>query len=122
MSLFRFLFLASRSKSIRPSHPEARGNRHRLLLEVLEDRTVPSTVTNLADSGSGSLRDAIVAANAHPGADTIDFAPGLQGTIALTSGELLITESVAIHGPGASRLAVSGNDASRVFEIASGQN
>src|SRR3954453_14052478 len=40
-------------------------------LEVLEDRTVPSTftVTNLADSGGGSLRAAITAANTNPGAD-----------------------------------------------------
>ena len=47
----------------------------RLLLEALEDRTVPSTFTvqNLADSGPGSLRQAILAANANPGADVIRF-------------------------------------------------
>src|SRR5437870_4605068 len=62
-------------------------------LEVLEDRTVPSTftVTNLADSGTGSLRAAITAANANPGPDTIQFAHGLHGTIGLTSGQLSIT-------------------------------
>ena len=37
---------------------------------LLEDRTVPSTFTvlNLADSGEGSLRQAVLDANAHPGA------------------------------------------------------
>src|SRR5580704_19266869 len=75
------------------------------------------TVTNLADSGPGSLRQAILDANARPGPDAIDFAPGLRGTILLTSGALTITDSLAINGPGAGWLAVSGNHASRVFEI-----
>ena len=37
----------------------------------------------------------------------------------LTSGELQITDDVTIDGPGADRLSVSGNNASRVFEIVS---
>src|SRR5580704_7824562 len=85
-------------------------------MEVLEDRSLPSTltVTNLFDSGAGSLRAAIAVANS---GDTIDFAHGLQGTITLTSGELPISDSVTIDGPGANKLSVSGNDASRVFDI-----
>src|SRR5262245_5947979 len=92
-------------------------------LVALEDRTVPSTflVENLADSGSGSLRQAILDANADPGEDVIDFAPGARdGAITLTSGQLSITDDLTIDGPGADRLAVSGNDASRVFRIGSG--
>src|SRR5262249_28492212 len=94
----------------------------RLHLEPLEDRTLPSTflVTNLSDTGNGSLRAEIAAANAHPGGDEIDFAAGLTGVITLTSGELLITDSVTINGPGASLLSVSGNNSSRVFEMTSG--
>lgn len=95
----------------------------RVCLESLEDRAVPSTfsVNNLADSGPGSLRAAIADANANPGADLIHFAPAAQdGTIALTGGQLSITDDLQIDGPDAERLAVSGNDASRVFRISSG--
>src|SRR5215813_4299098 len=59
-------------------------------LDVLEDRTLPSTFTvfRTTDSGVGSLRAAVTAANVAAGADRIAFAPGVRGTIALTSGEL----------------------------------
>ena len=73
-----------------------------------------TTVTTTADSGPGSLRDAV--AGAPPG-DTIDFAGPVTGTITLTSGALFITESLTIAGPGAAILAISGNHASGVFDI-----
>src|SRR5262249_25848813 len=89
-------------------------------LLVLEDRTLPSTflVSNLADSGPGSLRQAVLDANAHPGANTIRFSETLHGTIALTSGELNIINNLTLTGLGANRITVSGSDASRVFDIA----
>ena len=71
-----------------------------------------NTVSTLADNGAGSLRQAI--ADAGDG-DAIAFA--VTGPIALTSGELVITNSVTILGPGATSLAISGNSASRVFFI-----
>jgi hypothetical protein len=95
-----------------------RATTHRPGLEVLEDRCLPSTFTvlNLLDSGPDSLRAAVAAANANPGADTIDFAT--TGTIALTSGQLDITDGLTINGPGASALTVSGEGVSRVFALA----
>jgi hypothetical protein len=97
-----------------------RATTHRLGLEVLEDRSLPSTFTvlNLLDSGAGSLRQAVLDANANPGADTIDFST--TGSIGLTTGQLDITDSLTINGPGASALTVSGNHASRVFDISAG--
>ncbi|MSQ26592.1 MAG: hypothetical protein EXR51_00410 [Dehalococcoidia bacterium] len=75
------------------------------------------TVTNTNDNGAGSLRAAI--ANATSG-DTINFSSSVTGTITLTSGELAIAKNLTITGPGAASLAISGNSASRVFNISSG--
>ncbi|HWM89691.1 MAG TPA: IPTL-CTERM sorting domain-containing protein [Thermoanaerobaculia bacterium] len=75
------------------------------------------TVDNLSDSGPGSLRQAVLDANAAVGADFIIFQAGLTGTITLTSDEILITDSVEITGPGAGVLAVHGNDTSRIFRV-----
>ncbi|MEM8860258.1 MAG: carbohydrate binding domain-containing protein [Chloroflexota bacterium] len=73
-------------------------------------------VTTLADGGEGSLRAAI-AGVATDG--VITFNPSLaDGTIALTSGQLQISNNVTIDGSGAPGLVVSGNNASRVFQIA----
>src|SRR5438046_2018631 len=86
-------------------------------LELLEGRDVPSTrtVLNTHDGGAGSLRDAI--GHAHDG-DTIVFASSLAGqTIALTSDQLTINKSLDIEGPGAGKLAVSGSDTFRVFDV-----
>ena len=73
------------------------------------------TVTTTADSGPGSLRQAIQAAA--PG-DTINFS--VTGAITLTSGELFITKNLIIQGPGATSLAISGDDASRVVRVGPG--
>jgi hypothetical protein len=54
------------------------------------------TVTNLNDSGAGSLRDTIAAS---VDSDSIDFA--VSGTISLTSAELVVGHSISINGPGA---------------------
>jgi predicted outer membrane repeat protein len=107
----------------RSRRPASRRNTPTLrpTLEALEDRWLPSTLTvlNNLDSGAGSLRAGIAAAL---NGDTIVFAPSLVGqTITLTSGELLIKQSITIAGPGAGNLTVSGNHASRVFEVSEGK-
>ncbi len=72
-------------------------------------------VTSLADSGPGTLRDAVAQANAAPGADTITF--GVTGTITLSAG-ISITGPVTIQGPGAANLAIDGNNVTQIFNIA----
>ena len=72
-------------------------------------------VTNINDSGPGSLRQALVDAN---DGDTINFDPSLKGqTITLTSGHLNVDKDVTISGPGADNLAVDGNAQSLVFNV-----
>jgi hypothetical protein len=80
----------------------------------MEDRIVvsPLWVTSNADSGAGSLRVIIATA---PSGSTIEFANSVHN-ITLTSGPLLVSNSVTSDGPGANELSVSGNDSSRVFQ------
>ena len=94
-----------------------RPRTHRPLLECLEDRVVPSAfhVTNLNDTGPGSLRAAITAANANP-FSTIDFNAGLTGTINLNS-VVTITQAVEIDGPGAGVITLSGRNLNQVFFV-----
>lgn len=81
-------------------------------------RAATFTVTNTDDSGPGSLRQAIEDANAAAGADIIDFQiASYPDAVVLFSGELLVTDSVDIQGPGAANLIVSGNTSSRVFNL-----
>ena len=98
------------------------GRLRRATIEALESRTLLSTVivTNNADSGPGSLRDAI--ANASSG-DTIVFADSVKNeTITLTSGELAVNKSLDIEGPGSNHLTISGNNSSRVFDVSGSGN
>jgi len=75
-------------------------------------------VYNNNDAGAGSLRQAISDNRALGGGNTIVFSNIVTGTITLTSSELMITNDVTIQGPGASVLAISGNNARRVFNLA----
>jgi hypothetical protein len=96
-----------------PGRPVA-GRGYRPRLEGLEERWLPSTVTNLNDSGTGSLRDALATTAA---GGTVDFQPGLTGTITLTSGTLTVGRSLTVTGPGAKVITVSGNNAYGVFHV-----
>ena len=91
-----------------------------LLLAVSGADAAITTVNSTADHGADAcdsectLRDAIAAAQPN---DTIAFAANVTGTITLTTGALVIGKPLVIAGPGARLLAVSGNNASRVFFI-----
>src|SRR5262245_23857534 len=126
----------------RPTSARARTAGHPFL-ERLEDRLAPAllTVNTLDDVPTTdnvlTLREALSVVNSGSTSglssaelaqvsgtlgdtDTIAFVEGLTGTIILSSGELLISQDVTITGPGYSQMAISGNGASRVFEISSG--
>src|SRR5262249_50252561 len=108
-------------------------------LEMLEDRLAPAllTVNTTGDSPDAAhlnLRLAIPVVNHQSSAgltpqqlgqvagtlgsnDRIQFAPGLAGTIVLNQGELDITRSVEIAGPGATALSLDAHQHSRVLAI-----
>jgi hypothetical protein len=74
------------------------------------------TVLNNEDDGPGSLRRTSGQAAA---GDVIVFAPSVRGTI-LLRGQILITHSQTIQGPGANLLAITSRENyGRVFEIQS---
>ena len=90
---------------------------------ILNDE--PYIVTNANDAGAGSLRQALLDANASPGAETILFEPvffSTVRTINLAGALPDLTDSVTINGPGASLLTLrrdmGGNY--RIFTISSG--
>ena len=80
------------------------------------------TVTNLNDSGTGSLRELISISADN---DTINF--DVTGTITLTSGELAIAKNLTVSGPGANVLTVRraagvNTPEFRIFFIGNGAN
>jgi hypothetical protein len=73
-------------------------------------------VKNNADSGVGSLRQTLQDANS---GDSIVFASSVTGTVSLINGELLISKSLTIAGPGMGSLAISCINSSRILNIGS---
>src|SRR3954469_7628164 len=67
-----------------------------------------------------TLRGAVAAADANPGADVI----ALQntGTYALAQGAIALTTDVTIHGQNAHLTTIQGNGQSRLFTVAAGVN
>lgn len=97
----------------RTFRPELVGLEGRSLLSTL-------TVTSLADSGAGSLRQEVQIANLLPGADVIKFAPALSGgVIHLTSGEIVVNTDIKFDNSalGAQKLTVDAGSLSRIFDV-----
>src|SRR5262245_23921289 len=93
----------------RPRRSSARARvTFRPRLEHLDDRTVPTTFTdaNLNADGLGSLRQAILDANALRGSNNITFATGVTGAIDLASGLPDLSSNIDLEGPGAASLTV----------------
>jgi len=96
----------------------------RFALETLEERTLLTNflVTTANDDSTAdavlSLREAIDAANANSGADTITFSSSLSGQrLFLTQGELVISDPVTITGLGATNTVLDALTSSRVLYL-----
>jgi VCBS repeat-containing protein len=98
---------------------------------VLEPRALLTTftVTSTADSAPasnpapGTLRWAVEEADTLPGPSVINFNLTTPATITLSQGSLDLSQNViAIEGPGAALLSISGGGKSRVFMVYSAQN
>jgi hypothetical protein len=103
MSIFNSLRLVSRRARRKSVHARVV---FRPRFERLEDRTVPSTVTNLNDSGPGSLRQAILDAESLGGNQTITFAQGVTGILSLATPLPSLNTNIDLEGPGAPSLTV----------------
>jgi hypothetical protein len=78
-------------------------------------------VTNVNDNGEGTLRQALDNANVLLGNPTITFegsvfSDAAPDTINLGGMQLTIDTPVTVAGPGADKLTISGNNASRILE------
>jgi predicted outer membrane repeat protein len=78
------------------------------------------SATNTNDSGANSLRQAILDANADISTPVVVDATTVSGTITLSTGQLAITNGMAVQGPGAGQLTIDGNHASRIFYVNAG--
>jgi hypothetical protein len=84
-------------------------------------QAAPFSVTNTADSGAGSLRQAISDANASAGEDTINFAPSLSGQTITLGSQLAVADSAGLTIDGGSaNITVSGDNKYRVLDVRSG--
>lgn len=82
-------------------------------------------VTSPADTGSGSLREAIAAAAIASGPDTITFAPGLSGQTITLGSEIVINDAgpVAIDASSLpAGITLSGGNATRLFTTSAGSS
>jgi hypothetical protein len=120
--------ISTRTPRSRTPHRLAAA-RFRPRLEALEDRWLPSqvglTVSSLADSGPGTLRAAILAADAGSHSDQFTIGFGVAGTIDLRSPLPDLNNAIAVQGPGASGLTIQRDSAvtfpSAILTVDAGQ-
>ena len=91
-------------------------------LDLLVDTAVDESDGDYS-SGDLSFREALGLANGDLGHNDITFDPALSGSvIELVLGQLDITDSVTIDGPGADRLTIDAQQDSRVFSVDDGDD
>lgn len=77
------------------------------------------TVTNTLDGGEGSLRWAIEQANTNSDPENeIVFDPAIDGETIVLGDVLNVTKQLTITGNGMTNTVISGNNATRIFDIA----
>lgn len=75
-------------------------------------------VTNNADTGSGSLRNAVTNACDE---DIVTFSPSLGGSTITLSSAITISRNLTIKGDGTNRITISGNGTTRAFVVEAGR-
>ena len=93
-----------------------------LLVALMASAHAQITVSSLADSGAGTLRQAMLDANSMAGADMIVMSSGLSGTINLASTLPTVTEALTIRGdsdgdPATKDVVISGGDLRRLMVV-----
>lgn len=78
--------------------------------------TLGAVVSTTADTGPGSLRQAIADANA---GDTIGFVVSTPATITVTK-PIAISKNITLSGSSSGTVTISGGNASQIFTVASG--
>jgi len=73
-------------------------------------------VTNNANAGAGSLRQAVI--DACPGSTITFNMASVTSPITLTTGEISILKNLTIQGPGAALLTINGGGSGRIFYVA----
>jgi hypothetical protein len=109
------------------NHPVARGSFDAVIRRLVPIAAVATvtlglaapavadtlTVTTTADSGTGSLRQRVAAANA----GDVVFLPANASHYMVTSAQIEIPTSITIRGAGATASVIDGADATRVFHV-----
>jgi hypothetical protein len=118
----------SRSSQRRNSMPSLASETELEQRVLLAAFVVTSGADNTTSDSVTTLREAILLANASPGADTItfgngsgsggtNFTDGIADTITLSLGQMSITGPVTITGQSSAHTFINANNASRIFSI-----
>jgi hypothetical protein len=115
----RYLGTGKRRGTSRSGASHEPAAKLRLMLETLEARVVPASVTLATDPGTltaGTLRYVLASATS---GETITFASGMTIDLNSTLGPLAVTNNVTIVGLGTGNTIIDGQGNVEIFNIAS---